>query len=315
MKKIRLPLFIFLGLLIALFIVGSFLDLQINEALFSKNNPVGVFASAVGTLPGYGLLAFLGGVFFWCGFHGHSFNIPARVIFYVIAIAAFVCGVFFSGREFFSQNGYYELNSIFAVGFIIALPFMSFFGFAGYYMSNKLDNDNIWLFAAVIAVAVFMSLVPGVTLLKSIFHRPRYRLICEYEQIGYYNWWERCSSYKDWIKIGEQTGNLDLSKENFKSFPSGHAGATMVFVFFAAFIPAFGKKYDKWQLPLMIIGFAYCLLICFTRMLVGAHYLSDVSMGAILTCFFIIIANEVFIRNKRLSALMNHEEERIEEAE
>ena len=52
---------IVMGILLIGLIVGSFLDLQINQAIFSDRNGFGIAMAAFGTLPCYGGLAFLGG--------------------------------------------------------------------------------------------------------------------------------------------------------------------------------------------------------------------------------------------------------------
>ena len=47
---------------------------------------------------------------------------------------------------------------------------------------------------------------------------------------------------------------------------------------------------------MFIIGLAYTLIMAVSRMTMGAHYLSDVSMGALLTIVCCIIANEINIK-------------------
>ena len=62
MKK-RFHLFIIVGILLAGFIVGSFLDLQIDQAVFVKNNAFGLIMASFGVYPCYMGLAFIGGGF------------------------------------------------------------------------------------------------------------------------------------------------------------------------------------------------------------------------------------------------------------
>ena len=69
---------------------------------------------------------------------------------------------------------------------------------------------------------------------------------------------------------------------------------------FAMSLPLVNRKYEKIQLPIFYGAFAWTLLVMFTRMLVGAHFLSDVSMGLLLTLIFMMIANEFFIHNKKI---------------
>ena len=147
-----------------------------------------------------------------------------------------------------------------------------------------------------LAVAAFITLVPGVTLLKSIFHRPRFRSIIATDYgVEFHNWWVRCGNYKQYMEV------FNLPKEEFKSFPSGHTGAAAVLIIVAPFLPMLDEKYQKLQLPLIYGALAWTLLVAFTRMLVGAHFLSDISMGAILAVVCMLIGNEILIHLKTLN--------------
>ena len=53
------------------------------------------------------------------------------------------------------------------------------------------------------------------------------------------------------------------------------------------------KDYD---VVLFYSGFAWTLLIMFSRMLVGAHFLSDVCFGALITLVCVYIGNEIIVR-------------------
>ena len=288
MKKMRLHIYIVLGICIIGFIVGSFVDKALTEAIFSRNNAFGLTMSAIGTIPGYMILAVLGGGFFALGLCKKEYKTVYRVLLYIFAFASIACAIFFTGREFFGPNGFTN-EKIKWVGYLIVLPIAGGCGYLGYILTKKSNNPYLWLIFAVTAIFIFLALVPGVTLLKSVFHRPRYRTLSLYEGIEFHNWWQRCSNYK------ELMATYGVISEEFKSFPSGHAGASMVFVLATTLLPLLDKKYEKIQLPLFYAGFAWVLLVSFTRILVGAHFLSDVSMGGILTSLFMLINNEVII--------------------
>ena len=298
MKKISIHIYIVLAIFVVGFILGSFLDLQLTEAIFSEKNGFGLFMSTIGTMPGYGILSILGGALFSIALKKEGFTTPYRVIFYILAVAGFGISIYFSGREFFGENGFYGAAPKW-VGYFIALPFMCGLAFLGYHLGLKSDNERLWLLIVVLMIAIFIALVPGVTALKSIFHRPRYRIVVNYGYEGFHHWWEPFREYKDLIRrVNELAGKEILTKEEFKSFPSGHGGASAVFMMFVVFLPLFNAKYQKLQLPLFYAGLAWTLLVCFTRILVGAHFLSDVSMGTILTVIMIIIAYYVVVRGK-----------------
>ena len=293
MKKLRLHTYIVLGLFVLGFILGTFLDLSLTEAIFSRDNTFGITMSAIGTLPGYMILAALGGGFVALALH-RQYKTLYKVLLYVGALAGFGAAIFFSGREFFGPNGFTN-EKIKWVGYLIALPIACGCGFLGYYLTKKSENKYLWLIYLIAAIAIFMALVPGVTLIKVIFHRPRYRTLSLYSDIDFYPWYKRCADYKDFM------AQYNLTSEEFKSFPSGHAGASSVFMIGVSLLPLINKKFEKITLPLFYVGFAYALFVSFTRILVGAHFLSDVSMGGLLTSLFLLINNEVLIAiNKKI---------------
>ena len=285
MKKSYILISSVLALALICFIVGSFTDLALSNAIYSSRNGFGIFASVIGTIPGYGILAICGGGLFSLFLSKKEYKMIYRLLILGTGLVAFALAVFFSGREVYSVNGYNN-EKLNILGFIYILPIMCLLAFLGYKMTKNSDNPRILIIIIIMMVAIFFALIPGVTAIKAIFHRPRFRAVMSYNDVDFHSWWQRCSNYKDLL---EQYKDSGLVKEEFKSFPSGHAGASSVFLLFALFLPFFNKKYEKLVLPVFFSGLAWVLLISFTRILVGAHYLSDVSMGIILTTTFTLI--------------------------
>ena len=303
MKKFAINIYIVIGILVIGFIVGSFVDQQLSQAIFIRNDSFGLFLSAVGTTPGYGCLAIIGGSLFAIAFLRKDYKLWMRILFYGLAIASYGLAVFFAGREFFGANGFYKAAPSW-VGFLIEIPIMSGLGYLGYRIGKNTDNNNLWLLLVILLIAIFIALVPGVTILKEIFHRPRYRMITEPEvaaldYVGFHSWWERCGDYKEIIAKYAEHG-VEVLKEQFKSFPSGHAGATAVLILYVTFLPLMNKKYQRLQLPLFYSALVWCLLISVSRIWVGAHFLSDVSMGALITAICLLISFYVVVNNKKI---------------
>ena len=289
----RLHIGILLGLFLITFILGSIFDLKLSEAIFRQNDTFGLTVSVIGTLLGYSCLALCGGILFGLAIT-RSYNNIIKVFLYIGAVAGFGLGIFFAGREFFGPNGFTN-ESIEWLGYVISLPFMCGASYLGYVAAKHNDSKSLLFVVIVMMIAIFLSLIPGVTLLKSIFHRPRFRTLSDpfFSEITFHNWWQRCSNYKDLMAL------YNVSKEEFKSFPSGHAGATLLLSLTAAFAPLLDNRIKKNHLVLFYSGAVITLLVCYARILVGAHFLSDVSMGALLTTIFTYIANEAIIFYKQ----------------
>lgn len=283
MKKTYLPIYIAFAVVICGFIIGSFFDYQINDALFHDRDTFGLVVSTIGTTPGYGVMAFLGG---GCLFLGLKNKVPhkaVRIVMYFLGAVAYGLSIYFSGKEFFGPNGFDYLGIQEFWGFFIVFPVQTGIAFLGYKMTSTTENDKLWLIYIVMLLAILISLVAGVTLIKAIFHRPRFRTLSTTPGIDFYNWWEPCKNYK------ELMATYNIISEEFKSFPSGHAGTCSVGIMATLFLPYINKKYMKASLIAFCLGAAWLLLVAFSRMYVGAHFLSDVSMGSLLgvLCFFI----------------------------
>lgn len=296
MKQIRLYLFITLGAFLALFIVGTFLDLQINTGLYSDKNTFGLIVSVVGTTPGYGMFAIMGGGFLSLFLKKEEYPTWARVLFVIAILGCLGSSTYFAGREFFGPNGFYWVVKKSFWGYFISFPIMVGFTYLGYRLMRNVENKYLWVLLLVLIAAFALALTGGVTLLKVIFHRPRYRAIeGTGSLIPYYAWYERCSDYKGYMTT------FGLTSEEFKSFPSGHAGASMGLPLIAIFLPLIDEKYRKYRLPIFVCGLAFSLLVMFSRMLVGAHYMSDVAMGAMLVAICMIIGAEVLRSLKKFN--------------
>ena len=290
MKK-RFHFYIIGGVLLIGLILGSFFDLQINAALFNKTNVFGLIVSSFGMIPGYGCLSLLGGALFYITLKSTDFQKWLKAILFVMSAAMFGISIYFLGKDVFSVNGF-ENKKLYWLGFVIMGVIMCGVFYLGTLLGKKNENPKMWIIILVLAAAIFMALVPGVTLFKSIMHRPRYRVAIYEGYSSFHNWWEPCKDYKDVINAYPSV----LTKEEFKSFPSGHAGASMVGLITLSYLPLFNKNWMKHQTLLFYIAFGWGLVVMFARMLVGAHFLSDVCVGALLTVVFFYIANEIVVR-------------------
>ena len=97
------------------------------------------------------------------------------------------------------------------------------------------------------------------------------------------NWWENGRTLKTSLETIE-------SVDNFKSFPSGHSAYAMFSVFIFPFIIRSKNKSSKNGLILFLCGIVWWGVTAYSRITIGAHYLTDVCFGAIITLLSYIIA-------------------------
>lgn len=300
MKKMRLHIYIAIAVFVAMIIVGSFLDLQINQALISPNNGFGLSIAAISMNVGYGVIAFMGGI---CAYHAIKIEKVTwiRIFSGLCALAFLGTSIYFDGGEFFGPNGWYN-PSIEFVGYIIAAVIMGGCCYLGYLAGKKANNPRIWLLMVVGALFIVLALVIGTTVVKGIFHRPRFRYVV-YEYNGpFFAWWERCTNYKDLRDnlINVHGFTMEAAKEEFKSFPSGHTSVCAISMLGVIILPFIFGKEIKRQVLYFYLALVYTLFIAFTRLLVGAHYLSDVGMGGLITLLCLYGYYEVILHNPKL---------------
>ena len=294
MKRMRLPLFIALGVAVLGIVFGSFFDLNISQALGDPNGGFALAVSSIAPTIGFLGLSVLGGAWFVLG-KNKDYPMWARVLFFIACAGCVVSSTYFSGKEFFGVNGFYQ-KAPSIVGYLIAGVVHIGSCVGGYFLFRNSLSKKAWIYLIFAMGVMLLALVGGTTLLKEIFHRPRYRVVSvdAYEKITFLAWWQRCGNYKDLM------ASYNLTSEEFKSFPSGHTCESTILMATIVFLPLLNAKLEKLQLPLFVCAGMFTLLVAFARIMAAAHYLSDVSMGAFLTLFFLIIANEIVLRSKRL---------------
>ena len=286
MKNMRIPLLSALGVAILGIILGSFLDYQLSSAIASADNGFGLFVSVVGPTIGFCGLSFIGGGFFALGLKNKTLWV--KIVFIVLAVAAFGVTVYYAGREYFGINGFYQ-KAPDIVGILTAAVCSLAAEVGGYFCFKDCKNEQAWIPFLAVYVVLLLVLVAAIPVLKDTMHRPRYRTVCQ-GIVPFHNWFERCGDYKDYMT------NYGYGGDEFKSFPSGHTGEASILIVVATFLPLADEKFKKYQLPLFIGACCFVVLVAFSRILAAAHYLSDVSMGATLTLTFATIANELLIK-------------------
>lgn len=290
MKKMRVPLIIVFAVAIVGIILGSNFDLQLSQAIASANSVPGLLISVIGPTIGFSGLAVISGGFLALALQKGK---PTwkTVLFWILAVASFGASVYYAGKEYFGENGFHKAAPA-IVGYLIALVPLSGAGYLGYWLFKDNDNPNTWIVLVICCAVIGLTLIGAVTILKDIMHRPRYRSIVA-AGIEYHDWWSPCKNYADLIR------DHGLSKEEFKSYPSGHAGEISITLITLTFVPFVCPKMKKLQLPLFYGALAVVLLVCFGRILAAAHFLSDVSTGLAFAMLFAFIGNEIVIHIKR----------------
>ena len=304
MKK-RYHLLIIIGVLLVGFIIGSFLDLQINQAIYSDGNHFGLIMASFGVYPCYAGLAFIGGGFLSTTLRRKDLAVIWKIVSFVLSAAAYAMAIYLCGKEWPSTNGYNVPHLAWLSYLIAAIVFAGVYVWA-FFVCKKGDAKHLWTILLVMTAIFTIALLPAGFVIKLFIHRPRYRLAVRGEVTAFYNWWQMFPEYKKYI--GTEVFGQVITKEEFKSFPSGHSGTGMIMAMFLPFAAFFFPKLKGKEIMLFYIGAAWGFIMMFSRLLVGAHYLTDTCMGSLICMVTFYVVNEFAIHKK----LYDIEEKAIE---
>ena len=205
-----------------------------------------------------------------------------------------------SGLKFSLNSGY-----LIAAQLVLALAFSGLI-FALFMRVKKEDIIKLVKFAILVFVVEALYLVV-VELVKTPVGRMRYRTMNALGDFSYYTPWYKINGARNAIIIpgmgvipsGGTPGAeilVGAATDTCKSFPSGHtycAAMSFVLVCLPDLIERFKKPWIKvlcWVIPAV-----YTVTVAVCRIVVGAHFLSDVLVGGTLAFVFIMIIREVLI--------------------
>jgi len=254
----------------------AFYDLTISKFLFDKNSQIGLFVQNFGEIPGLlGVLFFL----FIFGTNSKIGNKTYQKIFFSGEILLSTFLFFYILKLIF---GYYnfkiEIFSLFGFSFLLALVLISLLGF--YLFKQKFYSFSKKNYLAS-KLTLILFLISGIIIkvLKFLWGRIRFRDLQE----GF-------SNFTPWY-FPNLFGGGD-------SFPSGHA--FLGWMLLPLILIAINKKgFKKWGSIFGIIFWG--LLISFGRIIIGAHYASDVLFsGFIVISIFLFLYKKYFSKNGEL---------------
>ena len=296
MKK-RFHLLIIAGVLLIGFILGSIYDLQIDQALWSKDNPFGLIMASFGVYPCYAGLAFIGGGLLETTMQRKELHILGRIFCFFLSGLAYVMAIYLCGKEWPSVNGYNVPNIAWLSYLISAIVFGAVY-FLAFMVCRKGDQKQMWRVLICMVIIFTIALLPAGFLIKLVIHRPRYRYLVRSGTVPFHNWWENCADYKQIIADNPTIEGFPITKEDFKSFPSGHSGTGMIMAMFLPYFAYFFPKLKGKEILLFYGGAAFGFLMMFSRMLVGAHYLTDTCMGSLIVMVVFYVVNEIALKKK-----------------
>lgn len=247
--------------------------MTISNTLYSENDIGSSFFTIIGVYPFFIFNVYASG--FVLGYQKNNKD-KAGFLRKILCTGIAIVYILFVGGSLLTEDGVGMLLPELERGQQVAIVAfgMAAFGFTtfttGFSKGKKCKSSE----KADSLFYVLICLVSGfivMQILKRCFDRPRYRLTLEnIPGIEYTAWYRRIHDIQSLI------AENGIDTEEIRSFPSGHgycSGATV-----GIFSSLFKNKKHGY-----ICGIIYMCLVMASRIVLGAHFLSDVTFGAILS--------------------------------
>ncbi|MBM6683760.1 phosphatase PAP2 family protein [Collinsella intestinalis] len=127
--------------------------------------------------------------------------------------------------------------------------------------------------------------------LKELWGRPRMRMLAATPEATFQPWWSIASGQREALVA---TG---IPAEEFRSFPSGHTASAACAMAIVA-LPAVRPSLARWRSRIFWLSALVPATVACSRIIMGAHFLSDVTGGFTVTFLVILAGCWLFWRNQ-----------------
>ena len=297
-KKTNCFVLVSLLALILLTVCGAFFDYEIANALYLGQLPTenifGIIFAFIGISPTFVGWSFLGASILYLS--KKIDKTTKRRLLIAFSVLLFILSFFYFCNTIMMVND----NAFpvhWAVAYPIGIAIIVGVAYLGYIMAQKSENPNL------LKTLLFLALVSIITMViimstKEIMDRPRFRWVLKMGNPEFFkNFWESGSLLK--ASFGTAIN------DEFSSFPSGHSAYSMFAIFLFPVISDYFPKLEKHRILFFALGFIWWALTALSRITVGAHYLTDVSIAGIITILAYIIVYATTKKHKKRKTFIN----------
>lgn len=287
-------------------VIGSFYDYQISQALFNINSVYGIFFASFGQLPVMLLYALSGTLLIRIGKESKLFFKILCWFFGVLLNAFGLLGAIMDPSLNITNSALRIIAIVIGVVIVLGSDFFLWKNTANADRKTLKKIVAVWLIAAFAAIMI-------INMLKKPWSRPRFRSIVYadnatlFAQIGitaqemFQPWWVIGCKYKEaLLSIAPEVEAIyyslgAMASEQFKSFPSGHTGNAACAMMFSL-LPLIVNKLKGKEATIFYGGLVFTLLVAISRIIMGAHFLTDVTIGMTVTFVVSVILVKVFFK-------------------
>lgn len=235
------------------FVIGTRYDFEIASKLFMKDNLFSYIFEVITPLLVTSLMTFASALLYLVQVHKRQ-----SIVHYYVTLFVFVVSIVIA---FVVNYGYLQLIGVLYT-IIVSLLMI-------WWVFHLVQDESLMYSRIAIAILLIMILsMVSVDVIKIVWGRVRFRAMQDNLDV-YTNWY---------IINGNRFASLIPSLEERKSFPSGHSMWSAVLLSISM-LPLAHPRWYRYEYRVVIGSLVLAIIIMVSRMLQGAHFLSDVCFG------------------------------------
>lgn len=266
-KKNKKVVFISLGsiLIIAVSILLGIYDLDISNAVANVESDFGLTMELAGMLVAP-YLFILAGIIISI-YNQKCIETPYRQTKITLGIIFSFSGICFCGYIYQKFSSIASFFAFLITGLVLGV-FIA--------LLRKKNADEIYelLKISIVTIVYLLSVLIAINIIKTVWGRVRFREMTDQ------------SEFTRWFIPQGINGN--------RSFPSGHTSNASTLYVITMFAPLLKKKWHK--ALCYIIPILWIIIMAISRVIVGAHFASDVLFGALISVLLFYICKKVVLK-------------------
>ena len=282
-KERKITYICVLVLVTVLFVLGGIFDLKLSDAVFQPENVMAKIFESAGMFPPFVIVAATFATLFFSLDEKKNALLIKRLVCVGGATASYLLFGYFASDTYLGSFLYRLIAALGTAAVLTPLTFLAL---------RKVGEDKkkrlllVLIFGSIVSV---ISTLLTANVLKFIWSRPRY-----YEMAASGSF----AAYTPWFKINGM--NVSSFKDIFTShgmhsFPSSHVCAATNLFIFCAVVEVFPGDAGR-ERRIAFISALYVFIMAYSRIVVGAHFLSDVTGGFFIGFLTYAVARYFFFR-------------------
>ena len=270
-------------MLISFMAIGSFFDYQISSAVYNQESWFGIFFASFGQLPAMLCFSVGGTLMIKVADRNKKLTLALSYIFGVLLNAFALFGVAIDPMLYIKEMPL-VLSIVIAIVVVVGVDVMI------WRLTDTTSREDIkkviWAFVGIMFIEIIV-----INIVKIPWGRPRMRMISVQPDAFFQPWWVIGSEMKDKLMA------IGVAAEEFKSFPSGHTGNATCSILLCL-LPIICSKLKGKENLLFWIGIIFAVVVAFSRLVMGAHFLTDVTVGLTITFVVSMTITRILWKNR-----------------